>query len=77
MLVLTRKKGQSIMIGDNIEVSIVEIQGEQVRLGIKAPRSVSIHRNEIYEEIQQENRKAAIVSIKSFEGLINKKNEKK
>ncbi|NLM27969.1 MAG: carbon storage regulator CsrA, partial [Clostridiaceae bacterium] len=50
MLVLSRKKGQSIMIGNDIEISIVEIQGEQVRLGISAPREVSVHRKEVYEE---------------------------
>ena len=59
MLVLTRKKDQSIVINDNIEIKIVDIQGDQVRLGISAPKSVSIHRKEIYIEIQDENRKAA------------------
>jgi len=59
MLVLTRKKNESIVIGDNIEISIIEISGDQVRLGIRAPKSVSIHRKEIFEEIQSENKKAA------------------
>ena len=52
MLVLTRKVNQSIMIGDEIEVIVLEVRGEQVRLGIKAPRSVTVHRREIYEAIQ-------------------------
>lgn len=59
MLALTRKAGQSIVIGDQIEVIIVEIKGDQVRMGIKAPRDISIYRQEIYEEIQHENRAAA------------------
>jgi len=63
MLVLSRKKGQSIMIGNDIEISIVEIQGEQVRLGISAPREVSVHRKEVYEEIIAENRKAAAAPV--------------
>jgi carbon storage regulator len=49
MLVLTRKVNQSIMIGDEIEVIVLEVRGEQVRLGIKAPRTVTVHRREIYD----------------------------
>ncbi|AIE85042.1 carbon storage regulator CsrA [Fimbriimonas ginsengisoli] len=52
MLVLTRKIGQSIVIGDEIEVVVLEVRGEQVRIGIRAPKSVSVHRKEIYEQIQ-------------------------
>jgi carbon storage regulator len=52
MLVLTRKIGQSIVIGDEIEVVVLEVRGEQVRVGIRAPKSVSVHRKEIYEQIQ-------------------------
>lgn len=59
MLVLTRRKNESIIIGDNIEISIIEISGDQVRLGIKAPKNVSIHRKEVFVEIQNENKKAA------------------
>lgn len=62
MLVLTRKKDQSIVIGDNIEITILEIQGDQVRIGVDAPKNVAIHRKEIYLEIQEENRKAAQLS---------------
>jgi carbon storage regulator len=63
MLVLSRKKGQSIMIGHDIEISIIDVQGEQIRLGINAPRSVTIHRKEVFEEIIQENKQAASTAI--------------
>ncbi len=59
MLVLTRKVNQSIVIGDGIEVVVLEVRGEQVRLGIRAPRDVVVHRKEIYEQIQEENEAAA------------------
>ncbi len=55
MLVLSRRKDETIMIGDNVEVTIVDIKGDTVRLGIQAPRSISVHRKEIYEAIQAEN----------------------
>ncbi len=54
MLVLTRKGNQSIMIGDDIEVSVLAIMGEKVRIGIQAPRDVPVFRKEVYVEIQQE-----------------------
>lgn len=55
MLVLTRKVNQSIVIGDGVEVVVLEVRGEQVRIGIKAPRDVAVHRKEIYDQIQEEN----------------------
>lgn len=61
MLVLTRKKDQSIIINDNVELTVLEIQGDQVRIGINAPKNVAIHRKEVFMEIQQENKKAAEV----------------
>jgi len=75
MLVLTRKKGQSIIIGDNIEITIVEVFGDQVRLGIQAPKEVSIHRKEIYLEIKEENVKAASANINGINEVF--KNIKK
>ena len=59
MLVLTRKSNQSIMIGDEIEVSVLAIMGEKVRIGIEAPRSVPVFRKEVYVEIQRDREEAA------------------
>ncbi len=78
MLVLSRKKGQSIMIGDDIEISIVDVQGDQVRLGINAPKKVTIHRKEVFEEIQEENKKASQVGsfdLKELKLQIKDKSE--
>ena len=60
MLVLTRKPRQQIMIGDNIVINVVEVQGDNVRIAIDAPRDVKIYRGEIYRAIQEENQKAAV-----------------
>jgi carbon storage regulator len=62
MLVLTRKANQSIMIGDGIEVSVLSIVGEKVRLGIQAPRDVPVFRKEVFLEIQAQNVEAASAS---------------
>jgi creatinine deaminase len=59
MLVLSRTRDQTIMIGDDVEVTIVDIRGDKVRLGINAPRNISVHRKEIYEAVKRENRAAA------------------
>ena len=59
MLVLSRHRDESIMIGDDIVVTIVDIRGDKVRLGIDAPTAIPVHRQEIYEAIQRENRKAS------------------
>ncbi|MBB5173758.1 carbon storage regulator CsrA [Texcoconibacillus texcoconensis] len=59
MLVLTRKANESIQIGDDIEVKILAIEGEQIKLGINAPKNVDIHRKEVYLAIQEENNVAA------------------
>ena len=55
MLVLSRQKEESIMIGDNIEITIVDVRGDKVRLGINAPKEISVHRREIFDAIQKEN----------------------
>lgn len=69
MLVLTRRLKESIMIGDDIEISILSIEGDQVKLGISAPKNVDIHRKEIYLSIQQENSSATQAEASVIEGL--------
>jgi carbon storage regulator len=59
MLVLTRKTGEAIQIGEDIEISVVSVKGDQVKLGINAPKNVEIHRKEIYLTIQEENAEAS------------------
>jgi carbon storage regulator len=75
MLVLSRKIDECIMIGDQIEISIVDIKGDQVKLGISAPSSVKIYRKEVYQAIQRENIEAARVkpsALPSLEDLLPK-----
>ena len=54
MLILTRRVGETLMIGDNVAVTVLGVKGNQVRIGVKAPKDVSVHREEIYERIQEE-----------------------
>ena len=68
MLVLTRRANQSIMIGHDIVVTVLEVRGDQVRLGIRAPRSVDVHREEVFATLQQAN-KAAATSVKDLAAL--------
>lgn len=63
MLVLSRQRDETIMIGDDIEITIVDIRGDKVRLGINAPRLVQVHRKEVYEAIKRENADASRVQI--------------
>ncbi|BDU51078.1 carbon storage regulator CsrA [Haliovirga abyssi] len=71
MLVLSRKKNESIIIGDDIEIVVVDVKGDQVKIGIKAPRKVTVHRAEVYAEIQKENEIAAKNSKEKISGLGN------
>ena len=78
MLVLTRKKGQKLIINDNIEVTILETRGDTVKIGIQAPKHVSIFREEIYEEIKNANKQAIKdVSLPDFNSNINLPDTKK
>lgn len=69
MLVLTRKLKEAIQIGDDIEVVVLAIDGDQVKLGIRAPKHVDVHRKEIYLAIQQENNAASLASITSLQQI--------
>jgi carbon storage regulator len=71
MLVLSRQRSETIMIGDDIEVTVVDIRGDKVRLGITAPREVSVHRKEVYDAIRRENRAAALVKPEDLPELGN------
>ena len=59
MLVLSRQRDETIMIGDEVEITVVDIRGDKVRLGITAPRHIQVHRKEVYEAIKRENQQAA------------------
>jgi carbon storage regulator len=62
MLILTRRVGESLMIGDDVSITVLGIKGNQVRLGVNAPKEISVHREEIYQRIQQEKTKAQEVA---------------
>ena len=72
MLVLSRQRDESIIIGDNIVITIVDIRGDKVRLGIEAPTEIPVHRQEVYEAIQRENAKAAEEGRPARRGPIEK-----
>ena len=69
MLVLSRKKDEKIVIGDKITIMVIEIRGDKVRLGIDAPKEVSVHRKEIFEQISQENKSASEVRPEDVPGV--------
>jgi carbon storage regulator len=69
MLVLSRQRDESIIIGDNVIVTIVDVRGDRVRLGIEAPREVSVHRREVYDAIQRENQQAAQIQPEQARGI--------
>ncbi|MCX7725282.1 MAG: carbon storage regulator CsrA [Chitinispirillaceae bacterium] len=71
MLVLTRKLGESIRIGDNIIIKVVELDGKHVKLGIEAPKSISVNREEIYERIQRENEEASRTQEKNLKNIAD------
>ena len=68
MLVLSRQRDETIMIGDEVEITIVDIRGDKVRVGISAPRQVQVHRKEVYEAIKRENTEAAQIDVNDLHG---------
>ena len=73
MLALARKVDESIMIGNDIEITVLEIKGDQIKLGVKAPKSVPIYRKELYVQIQEENKQAgSAVDVEALRGLFQK-----
>ena len=75
MLVLTRRANQSIVIGDNVVITVLEVRGDQVRIGIRAPRDVDVHRDEVWLELQEANRAAALADRSVVEELERRRNE--
>jgi carbon storage regulator len=75
MLVLSRQRDETIMIGDDIEITVVDIRGDKVRLGIEAPSDISVHRKEVYEAIKRENQQAASLNLDDL-GSFKVTNEK-
>ena len=69
MLVLTRKAGESIVIGSQIRITVLEMQGRQIRLGIEAPSEIPVHRGEVYERIKEENEQAAMAGADQLKVL--------
>ena len=69
MLALTRKKGESLVVNNNIEITVLEIRGDQIKIGIQAPKEVPIYRKEVYLQIQKENEEA--IEIDGLDALNN------
>lgn len=76
MLVLSRHRDETIMIGDDIELTVVDIRGDKVRIGIKAPAQVAVHRKEVYDAIRRENEQAAAFSDRELPGISNRRTKR-
>lgn len=76
MLVLTRRAGESVMIGDDVVITVLEARGDVIRLGIQAPRDVQVHREEVYRELQEANRAAASPIEEAVDAITRLVNEK-
>lgn len=73
MLVLTRRPNESITIGEEVEITVVEVRGDQVRLGIRAPRDLAVHRKEVWVQIKKENQVAATVDLRHLPAELRQK----
>jgi len=71
MLVLSRKKKEAVLIGEEIKITVIGIEGDKVKLGIEAPENLTIYREEIYEAIKAENKEAAVVDPDALQELLN------
>ncbi len=76
MLVLSRQRDETIMIGDDVEITIVDIRGDKVRIGINAPRHIQVHRKEVYDAIKRENEQAAGMSPHDVADVVDRDVEK-
>ncbi|MCK4804159.1 MAG: carbon storage regulator CsrA [Spirochaetes bacterium] len=79
MLVLTRRHNESIMIGDSVEITVIDVKGDQVKLGISAPKEIKVHRKEIYLAIQKENidaSKSRLDRLGEIGGIFKRKKER-
>ncbi len=76
MLVLSRQRDETIMIGDDVQITIVDIRGDKVRLGITAPRHIQVHRKEVYDAIKRENERAARLSPRDVSDFVERDAEK-
>lgn len=76
MLVLSRQRDETIMIGDDIEITVVDIRGDKVRLGINAPRHIQVHRKEVYDAIKSENEQAAKLSPRDVTDAVQREKPK-
>jgi len=77
MLVLSRQRDETIMIGDDVEITIVDIRGDKVRLGINAPRDIQVHRKEVYDAIRRENESASRISGSEVPEAVLRKEEER
>jgi len=77
MLVLSRQRDETIMIGDDVEITVVDIRGDKVRLGISAPRNIQVHRKEVYEAIRRENQQAAGLEPSDMSDVVNSESPRK
>jgi carbon storage regulator len=71
MLILTRRVGENVIVGDDIVISVIDVRGDSVRIGIRAPRSLSVHREEVWLELQQANAQAANTSDAAIGAAVN------